>query len=221
MRALLFGSIGTLADTSELQRACYNAAFAEHGLDWTWDAATYRDLLARSGGRHRIETQAKAEGRSVDTRSLHLTKSRLFQEALTQGKARPRPGVMETIAWARNAGVKLGLVTTTSRLNVVRLLDCLGLMSTRFTIIVTEDDVAAPKPAPDCYHYAAACLATTREDCLAIEDNSDGVKAARAAGLPCLAWPGSYTRDHDFLDARPFSGALLAAVQSRDAIAAE
>ena len=37
MPAILFGSISTVADTSELQREAFNQAFAEHGLDWRWD----------------------------------------------------------------------------------------------------------------------------------------------------------------------------------------
>jgi hypothetical protein len=36
-QTILFGSISTVADTSELQREAFNAAFAEHGLDWRWD----------------------------------------------------------------------------------------------------------------------------------------------------------------------------------------
>lgn len=50
MTALLFGSIGTIADTSELQREAFNAAFLRHGLDWSWDRATYRALLTTAGG---------------------------------------------------------------------------------------------------------------------------------------------------------------------------
>ena len=41
MKALLFGSIGVIAETSELQRQAYNMAFAEHGLDWYWNVANY------------------------------------------------------------------------------------------------------------------------------------------------------------------------------------
>ena len=36
MSAILFGSISTLADTSEMQRAAFNEAFRAHGLDWSW-----------------------------------------------------------------------------------------------------------------------------------------------------------------------------------------
>lgn len=46
MRAIIFGSIGTLVETSDLQRRAFNAAFAEAGLAWVWDEAPYRAMLA-------------------------------------------------------------------------------------------------------------------------------------------------------------------------------
>ena len=44
-KAILFGSIGTLIETSELQRNAFNQAFSENGLDWDWNPAQYQDLL--------------------------------------------------------------------------------------------------------------------------------------------------------------------------------
>ena len=58
MKAVLFGSIGVLAETSELQRRAYNTAFARHDLDWHWNIATYCRLLATAGGKRRIRTLA-------------------------------------------------------------------------------------------------------------------------------------------------------------------
>lgn len=50
MSAVLFGSISTIADTSELQRQAFNQAFRIHGLDWDWNREDYRGMLAASGG---------------------------------------------------------------------------------------------------------------------------------------------------------------------------
>ena len=55
MPALLFGSISTIADTSELQRQAFNDAFEAHGLDWRWDRDEYRSLLEQSGGMDRVD----------------------------------------------------------------------------------------------------------------------------------------------------------------------
>ena len=48
-KALLFGSIGTIIETSEIQRRSFNNAFKESGLEWYWDEKDYRNLLQKSG----------------------------------------------------------------------------------------------------------------------------------------------------------------------------
>ena len=53
-KAMLFGSIGTLAETSDIQRNSFNEAFKISGLDWFWDEDKYRNLLSKSGGTGRI-----------------------------------------------------------------------------------------------------------------------------------------------------------------------
>ena len=55
MPAILFGSIGTIADTSELQRQAFNKAFALHNLEWQWSRTEYISLLEKSGGTCRIQ----------------------------------------------------------------------------------------------------------------------------------------------------------------------
>ena len=59
MKAILFGSIGTLIETSDLQREAFNQAFKEAGLDWYWDQEDYTKLLKKSGGTKRIEDFAE------------------------------------------------------------------------------------------------------------------------------------------------------------------
>ena len=50
MNALFLGSIGVIAETSELQRRAYNAAFEAQGLDWYWNVANYCEMLKNPGG---------------------------------------------------------------------------------------------------------------------------------------------------------------------------
>ena len=59
MKAVLFGSIGTLIETSDIQRKSFNLAFKKEGLDWYWGRKTYSRLLKKSGGIKRIEDFAK------------------------------------------------------------------------------------------------------------------------------------------------------------------
>lgn len=200
MTTILFGSIGTLADTSELQRQAFNDAFSAHGLDWHWEREEYRTLLRDSGGQQRIAARAASTGQTVDAAAVHRTKSELFQRRMAAAQLTPRPGVVDTIRAARSAGQRVALVTTTSPDNVATLLQALApaVRAEDFDLVVDATQVTRSKPSPDAYAYAVASLGVSPHDCVAVEDSTDGVRSAAAAGVPCVAFPGENTVDHDF-----------------------
>lgn len=204
MSAILFGSISTVADTSELQRHAFNQAFEAHGLDWRWDRRTYRTMLTRGGGRSRIEDYADSLGQSVDAKAVHESKSRIFQQNLASSGIAPRAGVVDTIRDARKSGWKVGLVTTTSRENVSALLEALSpdVRIQDFDVIVDASKVERPKPDKAAYSYALEMLAEMPRQCVAIEDNVDGVQSAVAAGLVCVAFLNENTAGHEVAGAR-------------------
>lgn len=203
MSALLFGSISTVADTSELQREAFNRAFAEHGLDWRWDRDEYRAMLSTSGGRDRIAEHARSLGQDVDADAVHATKSAIFQRSLAESGIEPRPGVVDAVRGARERGLKVGLVTTTAAANVTALLDALGpqIGAGDFDVVVDSDSVERPKPDRAAYDFAVRSLGERAQDCVAVEDNVDGVRAATAAGIACIAFPNANTSGDDFAGA--------------------
>lgn len=198
--AILFGSISTLADTSELQRKAFNQAFEQHGLSWRWEQDEYRTLLGSAGGRDRVAEYASAHGEEVDADAVHATKSKIFQETVGTAGLSPRPGVVEMIGAAKDAGVRLGLVTTTSPDNVQALLAALAdsIPLGTFDVVVDWDAVAERKPAPDAYRLAVSRLDETPATCVALEDNPAGVQSATSAGVRCIAFPNENTGDLDF-----------------------
>ena len=202
MSAILIGSISTVADTSERQREAFNAAFAEHGLDWTWDRDEYVRMLSSSGGAQRIADYAAARGEAVDADAVHATKSELFRDGVAGSGLSARPGVAQTIRAARDAGIKVALVTTTSPDNVATLLDALpDVARDEFDLVVDATQVDTPKPDAAAYDYALRTLGERPENCVAVEDNVGGVAAANAAGLRCVAFPNENTAAHDFAPA--------------------
>jgi len=203
MSAVLFGSLSTLADTSELQRRAFNDAFAAHGLDWRWSRDDYVAMLVSSGGTDRVTAYAAARGVDADADGVHETKSRLFQDLLRAGPIAPRPGVVDTIAAAREHGHRLGFVTTTSRANVDAMFAALApdVSATMFDLIVDRDSVRHPKPDPEAYELALRQLGEQASHAVAIEDNLGGVAAAGGAGVQCIAFPNSNTLGSDFSDA--------------------
>lgn len=204
MTALLLGSISSVADTSELQRKAFNDAFAAHGLDWRWEGEDYRSMLTGNGGAARVAEYAKTRGENVDAQAVHDTKSKLFQESLTTAAPAARPGVVEAVTTAKQAGWQVGLVTTTSRANIAALLEALSpeLGADQFDLIVDSASVDQSKPDPAAYLFALERLGVGPHDCVAVEDNVGGVEAAAAAGVPCVAFPNENTGGHDFSAAR-------------------
>lgn len=200
MSALLFGSISTVADTSELQRESFNQAFAQHGLDWEWSRDDYVAMLGSNGGQGRVASYAASRGEDVDAAAVHATKSAIFQQRVTQTPLVPREGVVETIAAARAAGYRVGLVTTTSPENVAALTTALRphLDLDSLDVVVDSSKVAEPKPDPAAYAWALAQLGETADHCIAIEDNQGGVASAAAAGVPCIAFPNQNTAGFAF-----------------------
>lgn len=205
--ALVFDVDGTLAETEDLHRAAFNAAFAAAGLDWHWGRDAYRRLLTTTGGKERIARHVReigAEAAAVDIAALHADKMRRYAAAVARGGLALRPGVAALIAAARAAGRPVAVATTTSRPNVEALARaCFGRPATAvFDVIAAGDEVGAKKPAPDVYLLALARLGLPAADCLAFEDSAAGLAAARAAGIACIVAPGLYT------GSEPFAGAL-------------
>lgn len=207
LQALIFDVDGTLADTEELHRRAFNAAFAEHGLDWNWGRPYYGELLHTTGGKERIgrhigsldESAQRAAVLRKEIPLLHKTKTRCFVELLAKS-AKLRTGVQRLIGEARGAGLRLALASTTTPANVEALLGSTlgGEWPRWFDVTVLGDQVPNKKPAPDVYLAVLAGLDIAANRCAAFEDSAHGVAAARAAGLYTVVTPTFWTTDQDF-----------------------
>lgn len=200
MPAILFGSISTLVDSSELQRRAFNEAFEAHGLDWQWSQPDYVAMLDSNGGAQRIADFAESRGEDVDADAVHATKSQIFQELLAEAGLKARPGVLETVQEAKRRDVRVGFVTTTSPDNISALLETLSpdIDADTFDVIVDRESVANPKPDAASYRFALEQLGIDADSAVAIEDNTGGVAAASSAGIACIAFPNENTADGDF-----------------------
>ena len=118
MKALLFGSIGTLIETSNIQRESFNQAFKEIGLDWHWDQERYKQLLKKSGGTKRIEDFAEKNNTNVDAKKIRERKTYIYNEKLRSRITLPREGVLDVLEYARRNNIKIGLVTSTTIENI-------------------------------------------------------------------------------------------------------
>lgn len=201
LEAILFDVDGTLAETEEVHRRSFNAAFRAAGLDWHWSRDLYRELLAVTGGKERIGRflAGLADPPGCDVPALHRAKTERYTALVAGGAVALRPGVARLLAEARAAGVRLAIATTTTPANVAALLAAaLGPEGPAlFEVMVAGDAVPRKKPAPDVYQAVLEAMGLDPAGCIAIEDSRNGVLSARRAGLAVLATPGLYTGDDD------------------------
>ena len=202
IQALLFGGIGTLLETSELQREAFNAAFREAGLDWHWDVDEYRQMLSEPGGAARIAAFALQQGDTSidqsDAVELHARKTALFHERIAAGGLSARPGVVRLVRHCQGEGVALGFATTTDEAIAHSVLSAVDLAASDFDVIMHRGLVHAAKPDGEVYRTCLASMNVAPEAALAIEDSSPGLRAATAAGVACIVTPGVNTLNHDY-----------------------
>lgn len=205
-KALMFGSIGTMAETSDIQRRAYNQALQEAGVDWQWDEPTYSKLLDQAGGKERLSMLADATGADLSAEQIeriHARKTELACAELASHAVGLRPGVEALLRAAKGKGMKLAFVTTTYRPNIDAIFAAAGdrIAAADFDHIVSRDAVEHGKPAPDCYRAALLALGIEADDALAVEDTANSVMAAKRAGLQVVATPGRFTSGQDFWQA--------------------
>ena len=204
-KAILFGSIGTLVETSELQRRAFNQAFAEAGLDWNWNVEDYRRLLTKSGGFERIQDFANQRCIEVDAEQLHQQKTIIFDRLMASENILLRPGAASIVCHALDNRLQLGFATNTSDANINAVFFALANQLNRsdFNFIGSDKIASNPKPNPEIYLKALSELHLDAQDCIAIEDTQVSMHAALAADIRCIAFPGAFAEDNDF------SGAVL------------
>ncbi|MEM7694825.1 MAG: HAD-IA family hydrolase [Pseudomonadota bacterium] len=203
-RAVFFGAIGAVAETSDIQRRAYNQALDQCGVGWRWDEDTYRDLLAIVGGRDRLSLLGRATGQPLteDTiAKVHTLKTEIACKEVRDTRPPLRPGVAALLSAARGAGLKTAFVTSTARDNIDAILDATDLGPAAFDHIVDRDSVAAGKPDPAPYFAALEALGLSPHEALAVEDTAASVASAKRAGITVIATPGAYTNDQDFFEA--------------------
>ena len=113
-KALLFGSIGSIVETSEIQRKSFNKAFKQYGLDWNWTKREYFSLLNKSGGKDRISRYAKKNKEIVNSTYLRNLKTKIFNNYLKKNQLKLRPGVKNLILFCKKEKIKLAFVSSTS-----------------------------------------------------------------------------------------------------------
>ena len=199
-KAVLFGSIGSIIETSEIQRQSFNDVFKEIGLDWYWNKTEYKNLLQKSGGSKRIEDFAQKNNSTVDASKIRLRKTELFNKYLIDGNFEPREGVLDIINYVKESGLKLGFVTSTTTNNINAVFSALKnfIKKDDFDFIGNANLIDKPKPNAEIYYKALDTLSLNSSECIAVEDTEESAKSCLNAEIKCIGFPGDFHLHDNF-----------------------
>jgi HAD superfamily hydrolase (TIGR01509 family) len=180
--AALFDNDGLTLDTETAWTRAETVLFARYGHTFTMD--NKRELL----GTAPAESAARMQ-RMLGQPGEQLI-AELYELVLDEVAAgiEPMPGAVALLRALRGAGVAVGLVSN-SRRRFVELGVATAGLADLFDTIVTAEDVARPKPAPDAYLAAARELGADPAACVVLEDSPTGLAAGRAAGALTIGIP--------------------------------
>lgn len=183
--AFVFDMDGLMLDTEPIYRASWQQTAAELGREITDEG--YETFLGRRTEDAEAEL-ARQFGPTFPMDRFHDRWPVVWHEIAARGLT-VKPGVHELLAFAEERRLPLGLATSTARSLALRTLGYGGFAVERFRVVVTGDEIAHGKPAPDIYLEAARRLGIAPERCAAFEDSDAGTLAASRAGMLTLQVP--------------------------------
>ena len=194
LKAVFFGSIGTVAETSEIQRRSYNLAFNRLSIDCYWNVANYCEMLKVPGGKDRIRNFTTPNISEEDVDKIHNLKEEIYAELIEQEDI-SRLEFVEVFHHSKARDLKLGLITTTSKKNIDSLSRALEdkVNFNDFDIITTSKDCTKPKPNPEIYQNALRKIGVSPNEVIAIEDTQVNLSASLSANINSILYPGEYS----------------------------
>ncbi|MEE8593354.1 MAG: HAD-IA family hydrolase [Candidatus Bipolaricaulota bacterium] len=195
--ALILDFDGLILDTETPMRTSWLEIFEEHGLivsEQQWASL----LGACADPPEAYDLLEEHLGERVDRIALH--DRRMLRELQLLESEVVLPGVRRLISDAQSAGLGLAVASSSERTWVEGLLKQHDLIEP-FDAIVCAEDVAHTKPLPDLFLKVLERLEVQPNEAIVFEDSQHGVKAAKSAGIFCVAVPNKVTRCLTFAEA--------------------
>ncbi|MFP4056110.1 MAG: HAD family hydrolase [Candidatus Brocadiia bacterium] len=178
--AVIFDLDGVLVDSEPLHVQAWKILFAQHGID-----ATEEEYAHGIGMRDAewIQYLFERRGQETDPRWWQEAKRQVFARILER-HVRPFEGVPQLIE-TLHPEFHLAVASNSWRENIQTVLRAMGVEA-RFQALVGQEEVERHKPHPEAFLLAASRLGVPGPRCTVIEDSPLGIRAARAAGMPCI-----------------------------------
>jgi HAD superfamily hydrolase (TIGR01509 family) len=192
IKAILWDNDGLLVDSERVYFEANRQALLRAGIHLT--QPQFSDISLRQG-LSLLELARERGWTSGQIAALREERDAHYLQLLSQG-VHLLPGVEKTLA-ALKGSVRMAIVTSSQRVHFDAIHDKSKLLP-YFDFVLTREDFAHGKPAPDGYLEGVRRLGLPPDDCLAVEDSERGLMSAVAAGVRCVVVPNAQTANGDF-----------------------
>ena len=186
IRGIVFDFDGIIVDTEEPEFSTWVDIYHQYGAEITfqeWSACLGTTQAAFDAV---AELEKKIGRQFSDPEEIWHRQAQMSLKYSMQQP--PLPGVLDVLDRADQLGIKLAIASSSERHWVLRHLERLNL-NHRFLGIYTKDEINPVKPDPGLYLAAIKHLELHPEETIAFEDSPNGIRAAKAAGMICVAIP--------------------------------
>ena len=196
--AVIWDMDGVLADTAHHHLLAWQETFARRNINFT-EADFKRGFGIRNDAIIRNTLGEQTTGAEIET--IAREKETTFRHIIGRD-VKPLPGALELVGALYERGVKMAIASSTTMENIRLIIGSLGIEK-YFKAVITGHDVTEGKPSPRVFLLAAQRLGAEPKNCIVFEDAVAGVKAAKSAGMYCVAitntHPGEKLNEADLI----------------------
>lgn len=188
--AVIFDADGVIFDSEQVSLAAFIDAVAEFGPQLDGD-----DIVANCGQTDAaiLAYLAREHGTNIEYEHFKARKFELYCERVSEEPIKLFEGVTDLLQALEEREIPFAIASSGSPEKIEYNLLMTGLAD-RFRVIVSGEEIGTSKPDPGIFLHTASLLEFPNNRCVVIEDSVNGVAAAKAAGMTCIAVTNTFHR---------------------------